>query len=177
MGERRTEIFQTSFNGDYIEVEYFYPAYVSPSPPLIIIADVYPELVIEELRLSFASSWSDFSSAGNHIRAAVERLLDYLKEPRYRRKSGKQVRLTLHSRIKELANRNKELSDSLLAIKWLGNQGSHSDKLTRNDIFDALDILDFILNDLFICPQMKIKKLVTKINKAKGPVKKRSMVP
>ncbi len=125
IGERRVEVFQTSFDGDYEEVEYFHPTYVSPSPTLIIIAEDYPESIVAELRLCFASSWADFSSAGNHIRTAVERLLDHLEEPKFK-ENGK--RLTLHDRIKGLESRDKELSDSLLAIKWLGNQASHPDE-------------------------------------------------
>ena len=108
-----------------------------------------------------------------YIRAAVERLLDHIKEPKTRLgQAGKRERLSLHTRIVGLARRDKDLSDSLLAVKWLGNAGSHTDELTQDDIFDALDILDVILDDLFVRHRARVKKLVTTINKNKGPAKK-----
>ena len=37
-----------------------------------------------------------------------------------------------------------------MAIKWLGNTGSHqSDEVTRDDILDALDLLEDALVELF----------------------------
>ena len=47
-----------------------------------------------------------------------------------------------------------------------------SPELTQDDIFDALDILDVILDDLFVRHRARVKKLVTTINKNKGPAKK-----
>lgn len=109
-----------------------------------------------------------FGSAGNHLRAAAERLLDHLKEPKTKLgKSGKEKHLALHICIMSLAARDKELSASLLAVKWLGNVGSHSDELSEEDMFDAFDIFEAVLDDLFIRYRARLKKLVTSINKAK----------
>jgi hypothetical protein len=172
-GLGQVEMIQTSFDGDYDYVEFFYPQHVSPSPPLITLSKEYPETVVAELKKAFVSSWNDFPSTGNHIRSAVERLLDFLKEPKTKLgKLGKRERLSLHTRIGSLASRDKELSDALLAVKWLGNAGSHSDELSREDIFDALDIIDLNLDDLFVRHRARVKKLVTKINRKKGPAKK-----
>lgn len=172
-GNGKVDLVQTSNEGDAEYIEFFYPKYVSPAPPLIAVSPDYPEEVASELSRSFIAAWSDFSSAGNHIRAAVERLLDHLKEPKTKLgKAGKRERLSLHTRIGSLSHRDKDLSDSLLAVKWLGNAGSHTDELTQDDIFDALDILDVILDDLFVRHRARVKKLVTAINKNKGPAKK-----
>jgi hypothetical protein len=173
VGHGRVEMVQTSYNGDVDYVEFFYPQYIAPSPPLIAVSKEYPEPVVSELQKAFIASWNDFPSAGNHIRSAVERLLDFLKEPKTKLgKLGKRERLTLHARIVSVAIRDKELSESLLAVKWLGNVGSHSDELSRDDIFDALDIIDLILDDLFVRHRARVKKLITAINKNKGPAKK-----
>jgi hypothetical protein len=100
----------------------------------------------------------------------VERLLDFIKEPKSKvSKGGKRDRLPLHARIVNVASRDKALSESLLAVKWLGNAGSHSEELSRDDIFDALDILDIVLDDLFVRHRTRVKKLVAAINKNKGP--------
>lgn len=167
-GESRREIIQTSWN-NYEENEYLYPRHVSPSPLLIPIAENYPEQVSAELRLSFVASWSDFSSAGNHIKTAVERRLDHLGVAKD--KPGKEgeppVRLTLGQRIKKLEADEKAFSH-LTAIRWIGNQASHTAELTRDNIFDALDIVDSILEHLFNDHGKRVKELVEAINKAKG---------
>jgi hypothetical protein len=172
-GRGRIEMVQTSAAGDADYVEFFYPEYVSPSPALIPISKEYPDSVRKELEKAFVASWGDFPSAGNHIRSAVERLLDFLNEPKTRLgKKGKRERLALHSRIVSVGARDKQLSDSLLAVKWLGNVGSHSDELSREDIFDALDIVEVILDDLFVRHRDRVQRLVAAINKKKGPTKK-----
>lgn len=168
----RVEMVQTSHNGDVQCMEFFYPQHMSPSPPIIAVSMEYPEPIVYELQKAFIASWGDFPLAGNQIRSAVERLLDFLKEPETKlSKPGKREPLTLHTRIASLATRDKELSESLLAVKWLGNVGSHSDELSREDIFDAFDILDLILSDLFVSHRARVKKLVSSINENKGPAR------
>lgn len=172
-GTGKVDLVQTSDQGDSEYVEFFYPTYVNPSPALIPLSAKYPAEVTSELKRSFVSSWFDFSAAGNHIRAAVERLLDHLKEPKTKiGNTGKRERLSLHVRISGLARRDKDLSEALLAVKWLGNAGSHTDELTQGDVFDALDILESVLDDLFVRHSARLKKLVADINKKKGPAKK-----
>jgi Domain of unknown function (DUF4145) len=158
---------------DYDYLESFYANYVNPSPALIALSPIYPHEVILELKKSFVASWGDYSAAGNHVRASVERLLDHLKEPKTKLvKSGKRERLSLHTRILGLAHRDKDLSEALLAAKWLGNAGSHSDDLTQDDVCDALDILESVLDELFVRHKARLKKLVAAINLKKGPAKR-----
>jgi hypothetical protein len=153
-------------------VEFFYPEYVSPSPPLIQIPDDCPVEVVAELKRAFIASWGDFPATVNRIRAAVERLLDFLKEPKTTmNKKGHRERLSLHERIISLGTRDKDLSDSLLAVKWLGNVGSHTDSVSRDDVFDAFDILELVLDELFVKHRERVKKLVTAINRKKGPAR------
>jgi hypothetical protein len=173
VGTGKVDLVQTSDDGDTDYVEFFYPEHVSPAPNLIELPDSCPNEVKGELKQTFIACWGDLAAAGNHIRASVERLLDHLKEPKTKvGKGGKRERLSLHMRITGLARRDKDLSDSLLAVKWLGNVGSHTDELTQDDVFDALDILEVILNDLFVRHRAKVKKLVAEINKKKGPAAK-----
>lgn len=129
-GTGGVEMTQTSWN-DYEYIEFFYPKYIDPSPPFINVPKECPESVSKELARAFTSSWSEFSAAGNHLRAATERLLDHLKEAKTKiGRTGKRERVALHARIVSLGQRDKEISDSLLAIKWLGNSGSHGDLLS-----------------------------------------------
>ncbi len=56
-----------------------------------------------------------------------------------------------------------------MAIKWLGNAGSHcGDKMTFDDVFDGYDMLSFILDELYDNKHEHVKKLAKKINKKKG---------
>lgn len=60
----------------------------------------------------------------------------------------------------------------MLAIKWLGNAGSHSQKtVSRDDVIDAYELLEHILQEIYMQKTEKLKTKAQKINKMKGPVK------
>lgn len=171
-GESKIEVFQTG-SDSYEVIDYLYPTHVNPSPLLIPLAENYPEEVCKELLLAFVASWGDFSSAGNHIRTAVERLLDHLGVAKDKSgKDGKPERLFLGARIYILEAHDKKPFSYLKAVKWIGNQASHTDELMRDDIFDALDIIDAILNYLFSKDGKRVQELVEAINKTKGAARK-----
>lgn len=156
-------------------IDSYYPEYMNPSPALIRLPRDCPQEVSDELAKAFISSWGDFPASANRIRVTVERLLDSLKQRKTRTiRKGKRERLALHDRILGMPAKYKALTDPLLAIKWLGNVGSHTDKITRDDVFDALDILEHVLEELFDKHRRKLRTLVQAINKEKGPAKKRS---
>ena len=76
----------------------------------------------------------------------------------------------MHKRIDLIPEKHKAIKDFCYAIKWLGNAGSHSDKIiTLDDVMDAYEIMDEVLRELFEEKQEHIKKLVKTINKKKGP--------
>lgn len=151
----------------------FIPTYVLPSPRLIAIPANCPAAVAAELEKAFVASWGDYSSAGNRIRVAAEHLLDALRIPRQTvGVKGKLERVSLHSRINRIKEKYPEAHDSLLAIKWLGNAGSHSD-LTRDEVYDALDIFESVLSGLYSKHPSVIKRLVRSVNARKGPRRKR----
>lgn len=156
-------------------VEYFIPQFFNPSPLLFPIPEHSPENIKEEILKSFSEFWHDTDSAGNRIRASIEALLDYRKVKKTRlNKQKKRCRISLHERIEnELAVKDKHLSERLKAIKWIGNAGSHSgSSLSKNDIFDAYDILESVLHDLFDDHHQKVKNLTKSINKKRRPISK-----
>ena len=55
-----------------------------------------------------------------------------------------------------------------MAIKWVGNTGSHSNKLTRERLLDVYEILEYVINLLYDSKYGKLKKNMLKINKKKG---------
>jgi hypothetical protein len=93
-----------------------------------------------ELDYAFGHFWNDFAGCSNAIRRAIEVLLDDLKVPE---------RPNLHQRIELFQKENANIGDKLMAIKWIGNSGSHKDKPTREDLLDGFDILDYCLEKLY----------------------------
>ena len=81
--------------------------------------------------------------------------------------------LNLHRRIEPLKVRNAGVADALFAIKWVGNSGSHVGNLTRDDVFDAYDILEEVLSELFVKHRETMHKLIKEINRRKGPRRKK----
>ncbi|TCP92760.1 uncharacterized protein DUF4145 [Sphingomonas sp. PP-CE-1A-559] len=78
---------------------------------------------------------------------------------------------TLDSRIKEFELKDPKNAEILLAVKWLGNSGSHAGGLTRDDVFDAFDMVELVLNNLYDTTTADIMAKVKAINNHKGPVK------
>ena len=158
-----------------VYVEYFVPDHFRPSPALIDIPAQCPSEVAEELKLAFIASWGDFAASGNHIRTAAEHLLTALRVRKtVTAKTGKKSWMTLHARIEKVEASHPTVSQSLFAIKWLGNAGSHSGELTRENVYDALDIFETVLHELYVNHARAIKKLVTAVNRRKGPIRRRA---
>ncbi len=60
--------------------------------------------------------------------------------------------------------------DMLLAIKWLGNAGSHGHgKITIDDVMDSYELTEHILAEIFEPKIKKLKAIAKKINRKKGP--------
>jgi hypothetical protein len=153
--------------------EVLNPTYFSPSPTLIAIPSNCPVKVVNELTQAFVAIWGDYSSAGNRVRAAVERLLDALRVPKQTTNTkGRRQPIGLHARFGKIKEKYPEVHDSLLAIKWLGNAGSHTDALKRDDVCDALDIFESVLAILYSRRPSAIRRLVKTVNARKGPTRR-----
>jgi len=146
----------------------YYPLYFIPSIKIIPVNDLYPEKIKIELTNSFSHFFSDLSSCANKIRVCTEILMDELKIKKTEIQKTKRRSIPLHSRILNYKKINPEVADYLLAIKWIGNSGSHVDKLTKDDVLDAYILLDHSLNKLYNNEEKKIKKLTKEINKKRA---------
>lgn len=157
---------------DQSYIDTFTPKYFYP--PLRLFD--YPEELAEEIKNEFKQSFELFycnpPSSANHIRIALERLLNHFKIKRFDTNGGKKIFLRLHRRIELTSNKFPNLKEHFLALKWLGNAGSHSDSnISMDDVIDAYEIFEFVLNDLF--KSKSLKRIVKQINKRKGPAKKK----
>ncbi len=84
----------------------------------------------------------------------------------------KRKKYTLHDRIEEFKKKNKEVADYLLAIKWIGNTGSHPGELEKEDILEAYQLLEHSLLSLYDNKEERLRKISKEINSRKG-VRKR----
>ena len=159
---------------DYDEHDWSWISYFKPKffyPPLMIfqIPKNTPENVRESIISSFSLVFTNPASSANQIRIAIECLLTHLKVKQYHIVKGKRNKLTLHRRIELLPEKYKKIKEVCLAIKWLGNAGSHcEDKITFDDVFDGYDMLSFVLEELYDNKHAHVKKLANKINARKG---------
>lgn len=130
---------------------YFAPKCCWPMPDIILLPRQCPAPVASELRTCFQLFWLDRASAANRIRAGIERILDHFRVPtRQRTSKGKFEKLSLHGRLVRFEKTDQTIANRLMAIKWLGNTGSHqTDDVTRDDILDALELIEDALVELF----------------------------
>jgi len=155
-------------------VEALDPKFFQPATPLIAIPSKTPAGVVEEISGASSLFWSSPPSAANRLRVALERLMDDRKIPRKQKSSKKKlVELSLHARIEKYSLKNTEVGAKLLAIKWIGNSGSHIAKLTSTDVLDGFELLAHALEEIYDSKSTRLKKLADSINKKRGPRKKK----
>lgn len=152
--------------------DYFKPKHFQPHLKLIPIPEDAPAEVANALNESFKLFFCSPSAASNHVRASVEAILTDLKVKRYETTKGKRRIISLHRRISLLQGKHKDLYDLFLAVKWLGNAGSHiGQELTADDVMDAYEIMEHILDEVYENKTAKVKAIAKKVNKRKGPKK------
>ena len=153
---------ETTCGARYQEV--LRPRHVAPPPALVVLPPNTPHQVAHQVRRACGLVWQDPAAAGNRVRVAAERLLDALGvEADGLSKKGEPWRLSLHQRILRWRETEPALGDQLLAVKWLGNAGSHDD-LEPDAVFDALEILAFVLEDRYVGRAQRVAALAGKIN-------------
>ena len=152
--------------------ERLYPKFFHPAPPIIRIAEATPEVVRKEVEKAFALFWCDLLSCANAVRNAIEQLLTHYKIRRNKTDAQRKTRrVSLHERIQIYSQRGpseQQLATAMFAVKWIGNEGSHPGKLTTDDLLDAFQLLEHVLNHLFVPPSGAVE-LAREIHKRKKP--------
>lgn len=162
------EYYETDHEGE-LSREYrdlFKPISLSPPPLPITPPAKTPDLVKGALGEAAGLLWQSPEGAANQVRQAVEHLMD----EQGMAKSDPGIYLPLHNRIKEFEAKDAKNAEILLAVKWLGNSGSHVGDLTRDDVFDAFDMIELVLVNLYDTTTADIMAKVKAINAHKGPV-------
>ena len=153
--------------------DYFRPKYFEPHLKLMKFPKGCPDSVSKPLEDSFSLFFASPSAASNNVRIGIEALLTELKIRRFTLVGGKRRFVSLHQRIALLPAKYAHLKDLILAIKWLGNAGSHDGaaEVSLDDVMDSYELTEHILQEIYAPKVSKLKALAKKVNKKKGPVK------
>lgn len=162
--DEHTGIYTTDYS------ERFEPSYFYPPLNLFKIPDTCPSIIRDEIISAFGLFWQDASACANRIRIALELLMTDQRVKQYSLNKGKRHKLTLHSRLERYKLVKPEIADHLLAIKWIGNSGSHTGKIEKIDLLDAFELLDYSLTKIYNNREKYLQGLVKSINKVKGPL-------
>jgi len=123
---------------------------VFPAPPLFRVSSQVPPSIARELEVAFRMYWTDTSACTARLRTAVERLLDNQKVPKEKKtKKGKIQRMDLKERIDAFAT-GAVHAVQLQGLRNIGNLGTHGGgDVTDEDLFDAIDVLEFVLTGIY----------------------------
>lgn len=149
---------------------YYRLSYTIPPLPIVLIPAGAPEEVRARVTEASRVIWTDPGAAANRLRLAIEELLNKLRIKKTTiSKRGNRVRLNTHDRILLLKQKNVRAGETLEAVKWIGNQGSHDGgKLTATDVLDGAELLAYALKLLYDTTEVDIARRVKAINKSKG---------
>ena len=151
----------------------YYPKYFEPSLNIFNLYDSCPKNIKEQIKLSFSHYFNDLSASANSMRTALELIMNDRKVQKTKlTKKGSRHKLSLHARLNAFGQKYNNLKPFLIAAKWIGNAGSHAGNLTKNDLLDGYQLLQYCLEELYDNPA-RIKELNSKakiINKKKKPI-------
>lgn len=154
------------------------PHTLLPSPHMVELPASASKDVQGAMTRAFSLYWSDPSASGSCIRTAIEALLDQLGVSRSRVKTKKdgtrfRDRRGLHDRLQEIAPRLPSLEKTLMALKWLGNAGTH-DVLTHGDVLQAMDLLDHAFDEIYHKRSKRLAQTAKAIIRRRGPIRHRA---
>jgi hypothetical protein len=149
--------------------DYFVPKYVQPMPRIIELPGNCPREVSQELAAAFETFLSHPASCAGRIRVALECLMNHLGVPKKQKKpNGKYFDLSLHARIQVFSKSAPHAGPSLLALKWLGNSGSHVGEVKQSEMLDAFEILEHTLGEIIDQRSKRVALLAKQLAKKHG---------
>ncbi|MER8852863.1 DUF4145 domain-containing protein [Mesorhizobium australicum] len=152
----------------------FYPKSMIPGPRIITIPGKTPKAVRDEITKSFGLFWTDKSSAANKLRNAVEEILADFGIPKAT-PSGKFVALGI--RLDRAEKLDIAHHGTMVALKDVGNTGSHEGALPLKDLLDAYDIFEDALEDIYGGRKARLDAIRARLTKPKPPAAPPSRKP
>lgn len=153
--------------------DYFLPAACHPMPSIVELPKKCPDEVKHELLSAFSLFWAHAEACAGRIRVALELLMDHVGVPRKKTDAkGKERLLELHARIDFYSSSNPEAGAQLMALKWLGNTGSHGGEVSKADLLDAFQILEHALMEIIDRRSENVALLAKKLTQKHSKKKK-----
>lgn len=138
--------------------DIYAPEYFLPEIMFFSIPEKCPNKISLQVKKAFSSYWNNIPSSANNIRKALELIMD-----------EKDIdEGSLHQRIEKFETTEPEISKSLMALKWIGNIGSHAGSIEKTDILKSFQVLYFTLLKLYDDKEKNIKNYIEEINQNKG---------
>ena len=152
--------YEPEFDWMPVNVDRFYPLYFHPTIDLFKINNSCPKEISTLIRSSFNLFWSDKNASANKIRIVVEKILEKVDNKKHIKK--------LHQEIENSNNLTDEIKKHLLAIKWIGNSGSHKTlNIKTGDMIDGYKLLEHSINLIFSNYE-ELEKISEEINQNKN---------
>ena len=175
-------IFDAAGNPETDFTELFSPEFFYPPIHIFHISHQCPKEVKKEIIASFNLFFTNPSASANSVRKVIEKILDAegitrsTKNGGFLRldgKPGEPSRINFFEQKLTANNQETKIIEYFRAIKFIGNDGSHDDEITKGDVLDAYGILEkLILEDLYVKGRQKTENLAAKIVAAKKPLSK-----
>lgn len=143
---------------------YYSIKFIDPQIDIFKIQEQVPDEIKNNLLRSFSLFWGDKEASANKVRAVLELLMDHFEISKTDiNKKGKEYKLSLNSRLNLFRSHEHYgyLVEKLIAIKFLGNAGSHMQPVTKEDLLDAYEIIEYVLEECFQ-RQERAKSLIEK---------------
>jgi hypothetical protein len=140
---------------------WFFPTCFEPTLLLFSCSPTTPPQVVDGLEQAFRLYWINPAAGANIIRTVLERIMDDQSIPSD----------ILHNRLELFKQNNPVNGDRLLAVKWIGNSGSHNNDLQRGDMLDGFGLLAKVLSELYpdTNKNQELDNITNEINSTKKP--------
>jgi hypothetical protein len=149
--------------------------HILPALPLMDFPDNVPFNIRSLVDSASSVLLSDPSAAATRIRAAIECLLDEQKTrktcPNDRRK-----KLSAHNRILLFSKENRAAADFLMAMKWIGNVGTHErSPLPLSAVLDGTELFARAIELIYDREGQALERRAAAINKRGGRLRSRDL--
>jgi len=151
-------------------VPHYLPTYIYPILHIFRIPEYTPFEVAEAIVTAFKIFWIDKPTCANSVRKVIELILDDKRiaktelSPTRKRRS-----ISLHKRLLIFQQKNRQIADQLMAIKWIGNVGSHEFEVDPEDLVAGFELLHYSLEKLYGDHEQRMIQLTKYVNKRKRP--------
>lgn len=148
-------------------VSYYRPVFFHPPLRLIAYPHKAPKNVTSPLNIAGALFFSSPALCANAIRASAEEILTWLGVPTKKRNKF----ISFGDRLGLLPAEQISVKELFDAIRWIGNHGSHpGSEVMPEDAIHALEIMEFLLEEVYGERKKELKELAAAINSHKGPL-------